>query len=89
MNNFAVVLALVSGTSAIQWNRWTQYRMNLAEVAAKEDFDPLEDEPDRYSDTLANGSWEDDKDLDKDEDFVDDAGFENMYKGHFGFAQVG
>jgi len=83
MNKYAVVLALVSGTSAVQWNRWTQYRMNLAEVKAM-------DEDLRYSDELANGSIEDDKEVDDeedpDDDIVEDVGFTNMWKGRLGFS---
>jgi len=58
--------------------------MNLAEVRAKAASQ-------KYSDELANGSEEDDREMESDEEYwnVDDVGFQNLWKGHFGFAQIG
>ena len=55
--------------------------MNLAEVRAKAASQ-------KYSDDLANGDEDDDREMESDEEYwnVDDVGFQNLWKGHFGFA---
>ena len=70
--------------------------MNLAEVRAKErgvmdivGADFAAEYGKTYSDTLANGSVEDNNRAEEEDENdwnVDDVGFENLFKGHYGFA---
>ena len=49
------ILALIANTSAVEWNRWSQYRYNLAQAQQRAHMRDI------YSNEIANGDRSDDK----------------------------
>ena len=61
MNKFALIALLAGTASAVEFNRWTQYRINLAQAAARDQMRAhMRDLP---SNEVANGDVSENKEL--------------------------
>lgn len=61
MNKFTLVALLASSVSAVEFNRWTQYRINLAQAHARDQMRAhMRELP---SNEVANGDVSENKEL--------------------------